>query len=54
MKTHLKAGQPLGDMVAGVTHATGLDKVAELYTNLTGQDCGCQARQEWLNRQFPG
>ncbi len=43
----------LGDVVAAVTHVTGLDKVAEKYTELTGKDCGCKARQEQLNRLFP-
>lgn len=54
VKTGLKAGQPLGDAVAEVTHRTGLDQVAKTYTNLTGKDCGCRARQERLNRLFPG
>jgi hypothetical protein len=54
VKTHLKAGKRLGDAVADLTQATGLDKVAEFYTDVTGQDCGCQARQERLNRLFPG
>ena len=50
----LKAGKPLGDAVADLTQVTGLDKVAQLYTNLTGKDCGCQSRQEKLNRLFSG
>lgn len=54
VKTNLKAGQPLGDAAAGVIQATGLDKLAEGYTRITGRDCGCKARQEWLNRWFPG
>lgn len=43
----------LGDTVAKITHATGLDKLAELYTHVTGKDCGCQSRQEALNKLFP-
>lgn len=54
VKTNLKAGKPLGDAVADFTQATGLDKVAGLYTGLTGKDCGCQTRQDTLNRLFPG
>ena len=54
VKTNLKAGKPLGDTVADLTQVTGLDKVAQLYTNLTGKDCGCQSRQEKLNRLFSG
>jgi hypothetical protein len=53
VKTNLKAGQPLGDRVANLTQATGLDKLAELYTQVTGLDCGCQQRQELLNHLFP-
>ncbi|MCB0209097.1 MAG: hypothetical protein KDJ52_07200 [Anaerolineae bacterium] len=53
VKTHLKAGKPMGDAVADLTHATGLDKVAQLYTDITGRDCGCQDRQAMLNRLLP-
>jgi len=53
VKTGLKAGKPLGDMVADVTHATGVDRLAEVYSSVTGKDCGCKARQEWLNQLFP-
>ena len=48
-----QASQGLGDTVARLTHATGLDKLAEAYTRITGKDCGCQQRQETLNRLFP-
>lgn len=43
----------LGDTVAKITHATGLDKLSELYTNITGRDCGCASRQEALNKLVP-
>jgi len=43
----------LGDTVAKITHATGLVKLAELYTQITGKDCGCKSRQEFLNKLFP-
>jgi hypothetical protein len=43
----------LGDTIAKITHATGLDKLAELYTQLTGKDCGCKNRQEALNKLVP-
>lgn len=45
--------QGLGDTIAKITHATGLDKLAELYTNITGKDCGCHSRQEALNKLVP-
>lgn len=43
----------LGDTVARLTHATGLDKLAHLYTQVTGKDCGCKGRQAELNRLIP-
>jgi hypothetical protein len=54
VQTGLKAGKPLGDAVADFTQATGLYKLAEWYTQVTGLDCGCAQRQEFLNRLFPG
>lgn len=30
-----------------------IKKVAELYTEVTGNDCGCQKRQDALNEMFP-
>jgi len=57
MKVHtgIKAGQAqgLGDSVAEFTHWSGLDKLAELYTEKTGKDCGCKGRQQKLNQWFP-
>ena len=43
----------LGDTIANITHATGLDKLATLYTQVTGKPCGCQSRQEALNKLIP-
>jgi hypothetical protein len=43
----------LGDTVAKITHATGLDKLATLYTQVTGKPCGCASRQEALNKLGP-
>ncbi len=54
IKSGILAGKPLGDAVADFTHATGIVKLAECYTNVTGNDCGCNQRQEFLNRMFPG
>ena len=53
VKTGLKAGKPLGDTVADFTHATGLDKLAETYTRVTGRDCGCERRRQFLNAISP-
>ena len=54
VQTGVRAGKPLGDQVADLTHATGLDQLSKLYTQVTGQDCGCKQRQAWLNEKFPG
>jgi len=40
----------LGDSVEAVLKATGIDKVAKW---ILGEDCGCEARKETLNRLFP-
>jgi hypothetical protein len=53
VRTGISAGNGLGDVVADVTHATGLDKLAHLYEQTTGKDCGCKERQEKLNQMFP-
>ena len=43
----------LGDTVASVTKATGLDKVAKSAAALLGMDdCGCDERKERLNKAF--
>ena len=44
----------LGDTIAKVTHAVGLDKVAESVAKAVGkEDCGCGKRQQKLNDLFP-
>ena len=43
----------LGDTIAAITHATGLDKLAEAYTSITGKPCNCKTRQEALNKLLP-
>ena len=55
VRTGLKAGQAegLGDTLAEVFHKTGLDKLADWYTQQTGKDCGCEQRREKLNEWFP-
>ena len=53
VKTGIEAGKGLGDVVADIIHATGLDVLATEYTRITGQSCGCEERQEALNRIWP-
>jgi hypothetical protein len=46
----------LGDTIAKVTHATGIDKLAKVYTKVTKKPCGCHGkngRQGKLNRLVP-
>lgn len=40
----------LGDTIEQITEATGIKKVVEA---VFGEDCGCDARKEKLNRLFP-
>jgi len=41
--------QGLGDVIAKVTHATGIDRVVKAVTG----GCGCDKRQSTLNRILP-
>jgi|TARA_R110000868_G_scaffold67164_2_gene199689 hypothetical protein len=44
----------LGDTIAKITKATGVDKVAEKMAKAAGmKDCGCDQRRDSLNRTFP-
>ena len=43
----------LGDDIKKITSVTRLDKLAERIAELTNSDCGCNKRQEKLNKMFP-
>ncbi len=43
----------LGDTIEKVAKATGVSKIAETVTKVTGKDCGCKKRKEKLNQAFP-
>ena len=43
----------LGDTVAKITKATGIKKVVDKVSKITGKDCGCDKRKETLNELFP-
>ena len=46
--------QGLGDTIAKITNATGLDKVADAVAKASGaEDCGCNKRRKTLNELFP-
>ena len=53
-KTTKKAtSKGLGDTVEKITKATGIKKAVALFSKATGIDCGCDERQEKLNKLFP-
>mgnify|MGYP001392679738 CR=1 FL=1 len=43
----------LGDDIKKITSAVRLDKLAEKIAKLTSGECGCNKRQEKLNKMFP-
>lgn len=44
----------LGDTIAKITYATGIDKVVDVVTDVLGiEDCGCNGRHEWANDFLP-
>ena len=50
----MEESKGLGDDIAKVTHALGLDYVAEKIAHAMGkEDCGCEQRRELLNELFP-
>lgn len=53
-KTNIEESKGLGDTIAKITHATGLDVVADKVAKAVGkEDCGCNRRREKLNEMFP-
>lgn len=42
----------LGDTIEKVTKATGIKKAVELFSEVTGVDCGCDKRKEYLNKKY--
>jgi hypothetical protein len=44
----------LGDSIARITKATGINNLAQAGARAIGKkDCGCNKRQEKLNKMFP-
>ena len=43
----------LGDSIEKFTKATGIKKVVDTVSKVTGKDCGCGARKNALNKKFP-
>ena len=41
----------LGDTIEKFTKLTGIHSLVEIISD--GEDCGCNKRKNWLNKQFP-
>jgi len=50
---YMEKSKGLGDTIAKITKTTGIKKVVDTVAKVTGKDCGCDKRQESLNRLFP-
>lgn len=50
--TPAKEAPGVGDMVEKVTKATGIKNAVEIFSLITGADCGCEERKEKLNAMF--
>ncbi len=48
-KKHEAASKGLGDTISKITKATGIEKAVKF---IAGEDCGCDKRQELLNKRF--
>ena len=44
-----KESKGLGDTIAKITNATGIAKIVKVII----PNCGCDKRQEWLNKKIP-
>ena len=45
--------QGLGDLVEAVTTVTGVKKVVDTVSKVTGKPCGCADIRDSLNRKYP-
>ena len=43
----------LGDTIKKITKATGIKKVVDTVSKITGKVCGCEDRKNFLNKKFP-
>ena len=43
----------LGDSIANFTEKTGIKAVVNKMANSLNKPCGCQQRQDYLNKKFP-
>lgn len=52
-KTPVGPSRGLGDTIAKITHATYLDALVNVYTEMLGRPCNCDERRDRLNRLVP-
>ena len=43
----------LGDSIERFAQTTGIKKIVDTVSKVTGKDCGCGKRKEMLNKKFP-
>ncbi len=53
VKINKMKSKGLGDTIEKITTATGIKKVVDTVSKVTGRDCGCSKRKDSLNRIFP-
>ena len=53
MGFRMKRSKGFGDTVEKLAKVTGLNKVSEAVSKVTGKDCGCNKRKDTLNKLFP-
>ena len=52
-KNHTNKSEGVGDTVAKITKATGIEKAVNTVFDVFGLDCGCDSRKKVLNHIFP-
>ena len=48
-----KKSKGLGDSIEKFTKATGIKKVVDTVSKVTGRGCGCKKRKQQLNKILP-
>jgi len=49
----MASSKGLGDTIAKITKATGIKKIVDYTSSKLNTPCGCEARQDHLNKKFP-
>ena len=47
-----KPSRGLGDTIESITKVTGIKKIVDVISDISGIDCGCEKRKEKLNKLF--